>query len=129
MKPCNQCGKCCIAYSDGGLSATIEEVEWWEVFRPKIARYVQQGNIWCDPKTGKQLSRCPWLQAEPGSVPTKYGCTIYHDRPEDCRHYPVDLAQMSKDNCEMLEPRDLLHPVKAQRRLDDLLADSRPAGG
>ncbi|HCX26778.1 MAG TPA: zinc/iron-chelating domain-containing protein, partial [Cellvibrionales bacterium] len=22
MKECNQCGKCCIHYSDGGLSAT-----------------------------------------------------------------------------------------------------------
>lgn len=126
MKPCNQCGKCCIAYSDGGLSTTAQEVEWWEVFRPEIARYVHEGNIWCDPETGEQLSRCPWLQAEVDSVPTKYGCTIYHDRPEDCRHYPIDLAQMSKDNCEMLEPQDLLHPNRAQQRLDDLMADSRP---
>lgn len=127
MKPCNQCGKCCIAYSDGGLSATPQEIEWWEVFRPEIARYVHEGNIWCDPETGEQLNRCPWLHAEAGSGGTKYGCTIYHDRPEDCRHYPIDLAQMNKDGCEMLEPQDLLHPNRAQQRLDDLMADSRPA--
>lgn len=129
MKPCNQCGKCCIAYSDGGLSATPAEIDWWSVFRPEIARYVNQGNIWCDPDTGAQLTRCPWLVQEPGSHAPKYGCSIYHDRPEDCRHYPIDLAQMQNDGCEMLELRDLNQPEQAQRRLDDLLADSRPGRG
>lgn len=133
MKPCNQCGKCCIAYSDGGLSATPAEVEWWEVFRPEIAHYVNQGDIWCDPDTGAQLTRCPWLVEglveESTSAKPKYGCSIYHDRPDDCRHYPIDLAQMRKDDCEMLEARDLLHPKRAQQRLDDLLADSRPSSG
>ena len=126
MKPCNQCGKCCIAYSDGGLSATPAEVEWWQLFRPQIASYVHQGNIWCDPETGAQLSRCPWLVQEPGNGQPKYGCSIYHDRPEDCRHYPVDVAQMRDDGCEMLELRDLEQPEQAQRRLDALMADSRP---
>jgi Fe-S-cluster containining protein len=130
MKECNQCGKCCIAYSDGGLSATAEEIEGWEIFNPDIAEYVIDGKIWMDPVSGKQLSRCPWLEVLPtnaDSGSTKYGCRIYHDRPEDCRHYPVSIAEMVRDGCEMLELRDLDAPVLAQKALDQLMADSRPA--
>jgi Fe-S-cluster containining protein len=125
LKECNQCGKCCINYSDGGLAASQEEIDLWETFRPEIYRYVSAGKIWMDPLTGEQLKRCPWLRelAEPG----KYGCEIYHDRPEDCRHYPVTIDQMIKDECEMLEVRDLAQPATAQQTLDKLMADSRPA--
>jgi Fe-S-cluster containining protein len=130
MKACNQCGKCCISYSDGGLSASTEEIQGWEIFNPGIAEYVIDGKIWMDPASGEQLSRCPWLEVLPangesGSI--KYGCRIYHDRPEDCRHYPVSIAEMVRDGCEMLELRDLDAPVSAQRVLDQLMADSRPA--
>ena len=123
MKDCNQCGKCCINYSDGGLAASAGDIEWWEVFRPDIYRYVSDGQIWMDPDTGKQLVRCPFLSELPEG---KYGCEIYHDRPEDCRHYPVTIDQMIKDDCEMLEVRDLAKPALAQRALDKLMADSRP---
>ena len=124
MKDCNQCGKCCKHYSDGGLSASTSEIDWWEENRPDIFSYVSDGNIWMDPETGKQLASCPWLQKLPGQE--KYGCSIYHDRPGDCRYYPVTIVQMIKDECEMLEPRDLRYLEKAQRKLDDLMADSRP---
>ena len=50
MRECNQCGKCCIAYSDGGLSASALEIEDWEQFRPDIAQYVVNGEIWMDPE-------------------------------------------------------------------------------
>lgn len=123
MKNCNQCGKCCINYSDGGLAASHSDIEWWEVFRPDIYRYVQDGKIWMDPDSGAQLSRCPFLSELPAG---KYGCEIYNDRPEDCRHYPVAIEQMIKDECEMLELRDLDRPAEAQRALDKLMADSRP---
>ncbi|NOX51369.1 MAG: YkgJ family cysteine cluster protein [Gammaproteobacteria bacterium] len=124
MKACNQCGKCCIAYSDGGLSASTAEIDWWEDFRPEIHKYVSQGKIWTSPTTGEQLVHCPWLHKIPNQ--NKYGCTIYHDRPDDCRHYPVDIQQMIKDNCEMLEPRDLTNQSKAQKKLDILMSESRP---
>lgn len=77
-----------------------------------------------NPVSGEQLTRCPWLSelAEPG----KYGCKIYHDRPEDCRHYPVTIEQMVKDECEMLEASDLARPALAQTTLDKLMVDSRP---
>lgn len=124
MKACNQCGKCCINYSHGGLSASPEEIEYWEVFRPDIARYVSDGKIWVDPTTGSLIERCPWLGQDPASK--KFTCEIYEHRPEDCRHYPVTIEQMLKDDCEMLEPRDLRRPIRAQRDLDRIMVDSRP---
>ncbi|MEH6581261.1 MAG: YkgJ family cysteine cluster protein [Halioglobus sp.] len=129
MKECNQCGKCCLHYSDGGLSATAEEIEGWELFNPEIADYVVDGKIWMDPVSGEQLTRCPWLEelpASPGSASVKYGCRIYHDRPGDCRYYPVSIADMVRDECEMIEVRDLDAPDQAQIALDKLMADSRP---
>lgn len=129
MKDCNQCGKCCLQYSDGGLSATAEEIDGWEIFNPAIAEYVVDGKIWMDPATGEQLTRCPWLEVLPdlpGAGVVKYGCRIYHDRPRDCRHYPVSIADMVRDDCEMTEVSDLQAPGKAQIALDQLMADSRP---
>lgn len=129
MRECNQCGKCCIAYSDGGLSATAEEIEGWKVFNPDIAEYVVNGKIWIDPVSGEQLTRCPWLVKLPTShesVAMKYGCRIYHDRPEDCRHYPTSITEMVRDGCEMIELHDLDAPEQAQIALDQLMADSRP---
>lgn len=138
MKPCTQCGKCCINYSDGGLSVTAEEIDKWEIFNPEIARYVHDGKIWMDPASGQQLERCPWLREEQANelqacsdkntpAVKRYSCDIYHARPEDCRYYPVTVAQMVKDDCEMLEVKDLQQPKKIQEKLDKLMEDSRPA--
>ena len=129
MKECNQCGKCCLQYSDGGLSATAEEIESWEIFNPAIAAYVRNGKIWMDPVSGEQLTRCPWLEVLPGRLASgsiKYGCRIYQDRPQDCRHYPVSIADMVRDECEMIEICDIETPKEAQSTLDQLMAESRP---
>lgn len=120
MKNCNQCGKCCTKYSDGGLSVTSEEVDFWEVFRPEIYRYISDEKIWMDPTTGKQLTRCPWLQKIPDQE--KYSCAIYYDRPDDCKLYPVTIEQMVDDDCEMIELIDLENPKRAQQALDKLMA-------
>ena len=127
MKPCNSCGKCCEKAGNGGLSASKEEIDWWEIHRPDIACYARDGKIWVDPESGEYLARCPWLQEGPGS--RRFTCAIYEDRPEDCRHYPVDVAQMIRDDCEMLEKRDLADLKRAQRALDYLMIDSRPPAG
>lgn len=124
MKDCNQCGKCCTKYSDGGLSASADEIELWEFFRPEISDYVSRGKIWMDPSSGEQLSLCPWLRKVPGQA--KYTCDIYFDRPEDCKVYPVTIEQMVADECEMLEVQDLRNPKKAQKTLDKIMLDSRP---
>jgi Fe-S-cluster containining protein len=101
------------------------EIEWWETYRPDIVSYVSGGEIWISPVTGKAMLRCPWLRKLPNQ--NKYVCRIYYDRPDDCKHYPVDIDQMVRDGCEMLEARDLSNPPQAQRTLDNLMADSRPA--
>jgi Fe-S-cluster containining protein len=124
MKECNQCGKCCTKYSNGGLSASANEIEYWDNFRPDIYRYVSDGKIWVNPDTGKQIELCPWLRKLPDQ--NKYTCNIYYDRPDDCKYYPVTIEQMVKDECEMLEPQDLLKLKQAQKTLDKLMADSRP---
>jgi uncharacterized protein len=124
VKDCNQCGKCCTRYGGGDLSASTGEIDWWENHRPDIFSYVSNGKIWTSPVTGKQMGRCPWLRKLPKQ--NKYICRIYYDRPDECRHYPVNIDQMIRDECEMLEARDLDNPKRAQRALDELMADSRP---
>jgi len=124
MKECNQCGKCCTKYGNGGLSATASEIEMWDIFKPDITRYVSEGKIWMNPDTGKQLELCPWLRKTPDH--NIYTCDIYYDRPDDCKHYPVTIEQMINDECEMLESHDLSKPKQAQKTLNKLMADSRP---
>ena len=123
MKDCNQCGKCCIKYSNGGLSASEDEIKHWDVFNPEVYDFVNNGKIWMDPQTGEQLEICPWLRKENNL----YTCDIYFDRPNDCKYYPVTIEQMINDECEMLEERDLEKPEQAQKKLDKLMTDSRPA--
>ena len=101
------------------------EIEYWETFRPDIFKYVSNGNIWMNPGTGELMERCPWLRHLPKE--NKYTCDIYDDRPDDCKHYPVTINQMIKDECEMLEVKDLSNPKQAQKSLDKLMAGSRPS--
>lgn len=131
MKNCNQCGKCCIKYADGGLSATEEEIKMWKIFQPHIYQHVRDGKIWVNPDTGEQLTYCPFLEKSPNQNNSpqqeKYTCGIYLDRPEDCRHYPTSISEMVRDECEMIEAIDLKNPKRAQIKLDTLMSDSRPA--
>ena len=123
MKACNQCGKCCIKYGNGGLSVSAVQADYWENYRPDIHRYVNQGNIWIDPETGKQIELCPWLRKEPNQ--NKYTCDIYYDRPDDCKYYPSTIEEMIIDECEMLEDKDLSNPKKARKALDKIMENSR----
>ena len=116
MKPCNQCGKCCLRYGAQDLAVTRTEIERWEIERPDIFAYVHKDRIWYDPETQKGLDRCPWLVGD--SAP--YTCSIYADRPEDCRSYPADLADMIEDECEMIEARDLADMEAAKIKLREL---------
>ena len=130
LKDCNQCGKCCIKYGDGGIEATVEEIDMWEIFRPHIYQYVRNYKIWFDPKTQAPLTQCPFLEKVPhqdSTIQVKYTCAIYDDRPEDCRLYPSSINEMIRDECEMIESVDLSQPKQAQKKLDKLMSDSRPA--
>jgi len=130
MKDCNQCGKCCIKYGGGDLSATKEEVDLWEIFNPGIFKFVKNYEIWFDPESGSRLKRCPFLKVAPkkGALArNKYSCSIYVNRPEDCRHYPSLIQEMIRDECEMIEVIDLKNPKQAQIKLDLLMKGSRPS--
>lgn len=123
MKECNSCGKCCIKYSNGDLSAEPAEIDYWDNHRPDIFQYVHNGKIWMDPKSGQQLAVCPFLKKEPNQ--DRYSCDIYYDRPDDCKLYPSNIDEMIRDKCEMIEPRDLKDSKKAQKALDIIMTDSR----
>lgn len=128
MKECNQCGKCCIKYGGGDLSATKEEIGLWELFNPEIYEYVKNNEIWFDPKTGLRLQVCPFLEITPKKEPlakNMYTCSIYLDRPEDCRHYPSLISEMIRDECEMIESIDITNQTRAQHKLDLIMIDSR----
>ncbi len=127
MKECNSCGKCCIKYSNGGLTASKSEIELWDVYSPHVFQYVKDGEIWVDPKTHQPLELCPWLKEIPGKPgkATRYSCDIYFDRPDDCKFYPVTVSEMILDECEMIEKKDLANPKKAQVELDKIMEDSR----
>jgi Fe-S-cluster containining protein len=115
LKDCNQCGKCCIKYGDGGIEASSEDITMWEIFRPHIYKYVHHDKIWFDPQSKKQLTQCPFLEVIPNqaiSAQVKYSCAIYEDRPEDCRDYPSSITEMVRDDCEMIEASDLIQVRK-----------------
>lgn len=127
MKECNSCGKCCIKYSNGQLSAPKQEIELWEIFNPEIAKYTHNGEIWVAPTTKKPLELCPFLREQPlsNSPKMRYTCDIYYARPDDCKYYPSNVEEMIADGCEMLEPSDLKDLTKAQAELDIIMIDSR----
>lgn len=126
MKDCNACGKCCIKYSNGGLSASNTEIEQWQESNPEIHAYVNNGKIWMDPDTGKQLELCPFLDKQSDNNGRRfYTCRIYFNRPDDCRYYPSTLDEMIADDCEMIEAKDLKNPKKARQALELIMSDSR----
>ncbi len=98
-------------------------MDYWENYRPEIFRYVNEGNIWIDPETGKQIELCPWLRKTPNQ--NKYTCDIYYDRPDDCKYYPSTIDEMIIDECEMLEEKDFSNSRQAQKALQEIMEDSR----
>jgi len=109
MQPCNQCGKCCIKYSDCGLgSASHDDMNRWEKHYPNVLEYVSLRDMWVSPITHDEMPRCPWLRKLPNRE--KYKCRIHHVRPDTCNAYPIDIEQMIRDGCEMLEEGDLTKP-------------------
>lgn len=94
----------------------------WDLVRPNISRYVQDGKIWMDPINGNQIELSPWLRKDPKRE--QYSCDIYYDRPEDCRVYPANVKDMINDECEMLEAQDLADLNKVQKTLGEIIEAS-----
>lgn len=112
MRACTQCGKCCLQYKgDDWLGAASEADRLlWLIRRPEVLDHVggARNELWISPVTGRKMRRCPWLRKRPRQE--KYNCRIHDVRPEVCREYPVDIEQMIRLDCEMLEAGDLDKP-------------------
>ncbi|NDU79953.1 MAG: hypothetical protein G3I11_01185 [Ferrovum sp.] len=79
-------------------------------------------DFWVSPKTGEEANRCPWFRKVWNKQVFK--CQIYNVRPDACRNYPVDREQMQKDECEVLEPEDLILNEKEFQILLDKLRNT-----
>lgn len=121
MKECNACGKCCIKYGAQGLSLDQRDIALWEENAPELLDYTLDKELWFDPKTKQPVATCPWLQPQENG---QYHCAIYYNRPLDCRYYPSTVEEMIRDECEMIEVKDLKNPKKAQQDLQIIMSDS-----
>ncbi len=114
MKPCTQCGKCCLydRYMNT-LQIDGEDVKRWrrqrryDILAHIEVMGVSKADPWADAwftKAGHEVRRCPFVRKLRGT--DRYTCTIYDTRPQVCREYPQDVRQMRGIECEMLEPGD-----------------------
>jgi len=93
---CKQCGHCCLNLNAFATCASEVDVQrWMREGRNDILEWVEPValgdvvvayDIWMDPKTGEDVSCCPWLLKLPNS--DKYICRIHDVKPELCRDYP-----------------------------------------
>jgi Fe-S-cluster containining protein len=58
-------------------------------------------HYWINPRTGKDVERCPWLRKVRGQ--DKYVCRINDVKPAVCRNYPFTKAQAKKTGCKGFE--------------------------
>lgn len=105
---CKQCGHCCLNLS-GAYSTSVseEDIRLWEgEGREDILEWVVpipigEGqmiyDIWLNPTTGEEVSRCPWLRKLPNK--DKYICRIHDVKPAHCRNYPHSKKHAEETGC------------------------------
>lgn len=103
---CIQCGKCCKYFTDA-ISPSFYKDEYNKFAKCvkydiiSYLSYIGYGiNIWdgwFSPRTGEELSKCPWLRKLPKK--DKYKCLIHDYKPDICKDFPVDSSQLSKCGC------------------------------
>jgi Fe-S-cluster containining protein len=109
---CKQCGHCCMHLSGAiDVCATEEDIRrWQENNRDDILAWVdiiylggedRVYDIWINPRTGEDVSRCPWLRKLPGK--NKYICRIHEMKPEHCRNYPLSREHAENTGCPGFE--------------------------
>jgi Fe-S-cluster containining protein len=54
-------------------------------------------DIWINPRTGDDVSRCSWLLKLPGK--NKFICRIQYMKPEHCRNYPLSREHAENTSC------------------------------
>jgi len=108
---CKQCGNCCLNLGDAFQTcATDEDIQLWEEKgRDDILEWVsviQLGDlsvydIWISPRTGDDVTRCPWLRKLPNK--NKYICRIHDVKPAHCREYPKSRKHAEETGCKGFE--------------------------
>jgi Fe-S-cluster containining protein len=105
---CKQCGNCCLNLSGAiDVCATEEDIRLWEENdRADILEWVDAipmgedhyvYDIWISPRTGDDVTRCPWLRKLPNK--DKYICRIQDIKPEHCRKYPLSKKHAKDTGC------------------------------
>jgi Fe-S-cluster containining protein len=104
---CKQCGHCCLDLTACATWASAEDVERWAregrddilewVVPIAVGDVVFAYDIWLDPETGEDVSRCPWLQKLPNK--NEYICLIQDTKPELCSTFPESRAHADKTGC------------------------------
>lgn len=101
---CKQCGNCCLNLDAHQSCATKGDIALWEENgREDILDWVDKVipgvyDIWIHPRTGEDVSRCPWLRKLPWQG--KYVCRIHDMKPEMCRKYPLSRKQAGETGCK-----------------------------
>ena len=105
---CKQCGNCCLNLSGAiDVCATEEDIRLWEENdRTDILEWVDAipmgedhyvYDIWISPRTGDDVTRCPWLRKLPNQ--DKYICRIQDMKPEHCWKYPLSREHAKDTGC------------------------------
>ncbi len=109
---CKQCGNCCLNLSDANQGSVDDSdidiwkknqrydiLEWVDPIDLGDVNYVY--DIWINPRTGDDVSRCPWLRKLPGEE--KYICRIHDVKPRVCQEYPKSKQHAQKTGCKGLD--------------------------
>lgn len=69
---CIQCGHCCLKLSGAYSTNAYEKdmVRWEKERRWDILDYVVGTDLWISPRTGQDVTRCPWLRKLPNKNQT-----------------------------------------------------------
>lgn len=97
---CIQCGHCCLNLYDASCTTAYQEdlIRWEEEGRWDILSYIQCGDLWISPKTGEDVTRCPWLRKLPRRE--KYICRIHETKPKHCKDYPKSKKHALRTRCK-----------------------------
>ena len=105
---CRQCGHCCLNLTGAfEACASEDDILLWEAHgREDILEWVdviplgedhRVYDIWVNPRTGEDVTRCPWLRKLPRQ--NKYICRIHEVKPEHCLEYPLSRDHAERTGC------------------------------
>ncbi|MHB8764614.1 MAG: YkgJ family cysteine cluster protein [Deferrisomatales bacterium] len=103
---CTQCGHCCRSLGDAfAASADVEDVDRWEAegrfdilaWVDLRLRDVGMMDLWIDPATADEVTRCPWLRKVPREA--RCLCRIHDTKPRHCREYPRSKKHALMTGC------------------------------